>query len=63
MTEEELKALCKELFIITQNIYGICFLQETNKRIMLDKIEELASKAYNMHADAVKKGLWNDGSN
>jgi len=64
MTEEELKAMLKELLIITQNIYGACFMaryKSTAKRLAaLNKIDTLAGYCYNMEAEAQKKGLWND---
>jgi hypothetical protein len=64
MTEEELKATCKKLFEITRHIYGITFIdQDKSQRIKLadfNKIHDIAAEAYNMEAEAFKKGLWND---
>lgn len=59
-TYDELKELCKQLFIITQTIYGICFVPiKQNPQTKLNAIERHAGVAYNMHDEAVKKGLWN----
>ena len=62
MKTEELdyKELCKELFIITQNVFGITFMpiKVKDQRAMLEKINTITGKAYNMHAEATRKGLY-----
>ena len=63
-TYEELKALCEKLFEITRHVFAITWLDShESQRVKLadfDKIHEIAGQAYNMEAEAQKKGLWND---
>ena len=62
-TYEELKELTKQLFVVTQTIYGMTFTDIGNKpkhqlKAMIDKIHRITGEAYNLNSTAAKKGLW-----
>jgi len=61
MSENYYKELCKELFIMLQHIFGIIYAdRKSSKQVKLDKIYEIAGKAYNMHAYETKNGLYKE---
>lgn len=62
-TYEELKALTKQLFVVTQTIFGRTFMERGNKtkaqlKAEIDRIHRIAGEAYNLNSTATKKGLW-----
>jgi len=59
-TYEELKDLCKRLFVRTQFIFGLTYMTIPVKmrQHVLDEIHEAAGDAYNLMREAEKKGLW-----
>ena len=61
MSENYYRELCKKLFAMLQNIFGIVYAdRKLSKQGKLDKIYEIAGKAYNMHAYETKNGLYKE---